>query len=265
MSPNQSLQFSTWDAKRLLKIENEDKQYEFTCVGHIKNKKRRCLRGLASHNKAAAVDILTELPQIFQNRELLERRLQKLAKLALCRKDHQYQVYEIASQWYETFVTELNRRISILPSPRDDNSSRTSLSPPRSSRNPSTSQNHPRSESVMEVQHNPAQHNEENGSKKNAGSDSAISTSEDNACPICYRVFIAFYRTPCGHKFCWECISKWLKDGVSKVCPMDRRQLRLTDLVFVSESDTLCVPAPGDKGETGKERKQCRANDAFRS
>uniref|UniRef100_A0A915EXB5 RING-type domain-containing protein n=1 Tax=Echinococcus canadensis TaxID=519352 RepID=A0A915EXB5_9CEST len=55
-------------------------------------------------------------------------------------------------------------------------------------------------------------------------------------CVICSEVFKKPYRAPCGHSYCYGCISKWLK--TAKHCPVDRKPLNLSKMHhdFILES-----------------------------
>ncbi|VDM31310.1 unnamed protein product [Hydatigera taeniaeformis] len=45
-------------------------------------------------------------------------------------------------------------------------------------------------------------------------------------CAICSEVFKKPYRAPCGHSYCYFCISKWLQ--TAKHCPVDRKPLTMS-------------------------------------
>lgn len=58
----------------------------------------------------------------------------------------------------------------------------------------------------------------------------------ETTCAICFEEFSTPCRTPCGHIFCRECITSWLRVGSRRTCPMDRRRLREADLVDMNDS-----------------------------
>lgn len=64
-----------------------------------------------------------------------------------------------------------------------------------------------------------------------------VAVETEVACNICYEGLTIPCRTPCGHIFCRECITTWLRSGSRKTCPMDRRPLREDELVDVDEND----------------------------
>ncbi|VDN95872.1 unnamed protein product [Rodentolepis nana] len=55
-------------------------------------------------------------------------------------------------------------------------------------------------------------------------------------CVICSEVFINPYRAPCGHSYCFTCITKWME--TAKICPVDRKSIALKQLHhdFILES-----------------------------
>nr|CDS25255.1 Zinc finger RING type [Hymenolepis microstoma] len=55
-------------------------------------------------------------------------------------------------------------------------------------------------------------------------------------CVICSEVFINPYRAPCGHSYCYTCITKWME--TAKICPVDRKSISLKQLHhdFILES-----------------------------
>ncbi|KAK3052270.1 PDZ domain-containing RING finger protein 4 [Extremus antarcticus] len=56
---------------------------------------------------------------------------------------------------------------------------------------------------------------------------------EVQECGICIRDLVQPLRTPCGHTYCASCLIAWFKGAFGATCPMDRRELRMMDLVVV--------------------------------
>ncbi|KAM3178270.1 hypothetical protein ACTXT7_002910 [Hymenolepis weldensis] len=55
-------------------------------------------------------------------------------------------------------------------------------------------------------------------------------------CVICSEVFKNPYRAPCGHSYCYMCITKWME--TAKICPVDRKCISLKQMHhdFILES-----------------------------
>lgn len=238
MSTRESSQISVSELRDVLNLVNPDTK-TFTCVGNAPSQRRRCRNHIAGSNQSIADDIVRNLPRMSQNRSELRRELHELAERALCRRNHQNQASEVAQDWYKAIVQEINRRspsstASRRSSPRRTSVAASAISSPRS--------HLARRDSVVGTQNISLHSEEQHDPDHNTESNDPTSTHEDDACSICYRPFENPCRTPCGHKFCRECISDWLKDH--RTCPYDRRSLRVTELITIEPTpseDTSCV------------------------
>ena len=222
-----------FDATDLLEIINPYRG-TFTCVGDARSCGRRCRNPIAKHNRASVDKILRHLPNIVQDRVVLELELQELAERSLCQRYHQDQAAEKARQWYKTIIKNVNKT-SSKPSPNPSTSRVGTLSISEGSEKPlpRTINSWPSSKSASKVQ---VGRDKTAGAKsdESAKSDYTSSDSEDSSCPICYNVFAEIRQTPCGHKFCRNCISTWLMDSKGGCCPMDRIPLQMNDLACVN-------------------------------
>ena len=221
-----------WDAKALLNIINPAKG-TFTCVGDAPSCGRRCRNPIAYDNRAAARRILRKLPQISHNGVVLERRLHELAELSLCLTHRKDQVSTMVGQWYQTIMKEVERTSTQSSARRSRSANRTSSLALQSVENRTTLRvnSHPRSESIANIPDGTEGCPEKGHSEEDTESRQTTASSSEEGCPICYTFSSERCRTPCGHTFCRECISIWLTGSESKVCPMDRRPLRMGDLV----------------------------------
>jgi hypothetical protein len=98
MSFSTSALFNDTAAVKLLNIKNPDTDC-FSCVGHASSQGRRCRNQIASHNIISARRILSNLLGWTDTDELWTR-LYELAGLLLCRRWHQCQMMEVATNWY---------------------------------------------------------------------------------------------------------------------------------------------------------------------
>ncbi len=68
-------------------------------------------------------------------------------------------------------------------------------------------------------------------------------------CGICLETVEDPHITPCGHTFCGNCISEWVRHG--EICPYDRSRLRLEDLVAVTDRHNQQDSESSESGESG--------------
>ncbi|GAV29067.1 hypothetical protein PMKS-002546 [Pichia membranifaciens] len=67
-----------------------------------------------------------------------------------------------------------------------------------------------------------------NSKRQTEGNQDENDNLKDDSCVICrYRILVGTL-TPCGHKYCRECLTEWMK--TKKVCPLCQKKLRADEL-----------------------------------
>jgi hypothetical protein len=99
---------SNWDPYGTLGLNPNE---TVTCIGRVKTKKRECHNPISKDSRAKACHILNQLSTQTQNLDHLLPQLKNLAKLLLCKKSHQSQVYEIVQYW------QSNLTLTVLTPP----------------------------------------------------------------------------------------------------------------------------------------------------
>lgn len=221
----------------------------FTCVGYAPSQRRRCRNPIAGGDQAAVEDILRQLLEKQSNNAGLEATIRELARLALCKRDHQIQAPQIARKWHGIIIEEINRLSISLIRVRTTYPSRASIA--TSSVETRGRHSRPRrhiDEPPNEVRNRPQHLTERTRYGHNVASESTTVktittiTDESNECRICCEPYEDPCRTPCGHRFCRQCISEWLKNH--STCPHDRRPLRLVELTSIETAtaeDSICT------------------------
>ena len=68
-----------------------------------------------------------------------------------------------------------------------------------------------------------------------AGIQADASVDDDDACIICFEPMTRLTVTPCGHFFCYACITSCL--AANGLCPTCRRSVKLDEIVEVKVTD----------------------------
>jgi hypothetical protein len=232
-------QSPSFDAKVLLNITaNQNYGGRFTCMGTTKQG-RRCRN---PRTESIADDTLDRLPQIRHDRELLEDTLDGLGYDVYCHR-HRYQAPK--EQWVQIIREEAwecrssrrstGNRIAAraLPSSQPASNEDSHILPCSPCLDAST----PSHTMLKQIDKS----NER--SRKCGGITEA--DKEEAECPICLMPFSESCKpceTSCGHRFCLDCIDKWLSGN--KTCPLDRKGLRKRDLKLVPwpRAKTIALP-----------------------
>lgn len=184
---------------------------DITCVGLAKSTGCRCRNPINKDNRSIAEDIIKALPQTSQNRSELRVELQELAKRTLCKHWHRNQAGQISEQWYQAIVQVIHR-----------------INPPVAQHVRVTASRAGRKTSNQKVS------DTSTIASAKIEKASQLSDGEDGVCAICFEEFVQPCRTICGHTFCQECITTWLRTASRETCPFDRKPLSESDLTPLS-------------------------------
>lgn len=229
-----SQQIPSFDAKALLNItRNQNHGGRFTCMGETLQG-RRCRN---PRKETVADYTLNQLPRVSPSREMLQHKLVNLEKDVYC---HLHRQQAPRTVWFQIIREEARKCGATQPSTRSrcitgstaPNEASTTID---AILRPSTDA----ADSVQSASLQPEQTPESTERTVAATSEQV----EEESCPICFMSFGESCQpaeTPCGHKFCFECINLWLDDH--ETCPTDRRPLRKSEIKAIP-FDSLC-PCP---------------------
>jgi len=71
----------------------------FCCLGFAHSKGLTCCNPVPQRDRIAATSLSGTIPTLVQDPSLLRPAVRKLAKLCLCKKNHQYQADEVMERW----------------------------------------------------------------------------------------------------------------------------------------------------------------------
>ena len=86
-----------WDPEEVLEIGEVSSGV--TCVGHAHSKSRRCHNPIAAVNRKQATKLLHEISKMDVSSPGVEESLERLARLLLCKQQHQNQLPSVVGKW----------------------------------------------------------------------------------------------------------------------------------------------------------------------
>ena len=88
---------SQWNPEEVLEIGQVSSGV--TCVGYVNSQSRRCRNPIAAVNRERATNILLEMSRMDVSSLGVEESLEPLARLLLCKRQHQNQLPSVVEKW----------------------------------------------------------------------------------------------------------------------------------------------------------------------